>query len=259
MRDFTESAIQVAKDAGRILLKGYVNQEKNVSQKSGRELVTATDFASEEFICSRLKKLYPEWQIMAEERANTCDYNKGLCWIIDPLDGTNNFAHSVPFFCVSIALASEGEVISGVIHEPLRAETFYADDDGVFLNGEQIGVSDTATLERSFLATGFPYKRTTSTDNNMDHFNNFYFKVLGLRRVGSAALDLAYTACGRFDGFWELKLQPWDMAAGALIVKKAGGMATDFHNNSWHPGSDRIIANNGRIHEQMLMVINKDR
>ncbi|MCP5105711.1 MAG: inositol monophosphatase, partial [bacterium] len=184
---------------------------------------------------------------------------KELLWLIDPIDGTTNFARSLPAFCVSIAFLVAGKVQVGVVYVPLLDEMFYAvRGGGAFLNKKQIHVSKEKDLGKSLLATGFPYDRRESRINNVDHFNKFIVRALGIRRMGSAAIDICYTAAGRFDGFWELKLQPWDTAAAFLFLEEAGGTATDFSGNPFDPFMKECLATNGLIHSRMLEVIQLD-
>lgn len=249
--EYLDLAKRVALGAGAILRDGFYSPKK-ISTKGGRELLTSIDIISEQYIIAEIRRRYPDHFILAEESGGG---GTNYVWIIDPLDGTNNFAHSFPFFAVSIALARNNRIILGVIYDPLRDELFWADENGAYLNGNRITVSNTKTLKESFLATGFPYDLSPTNENNLDYFEAFSYASLGIRRAGSAALDLAYVACGRFDGFWELKLKVWDMAAGSIIVEKAGGKVTDFHNNIWQLSSDRIIASNSLIHEEMFNII----
>jgi len=177
-------------------------------------------------------------------------------WIIDPLDGTTNYAHNFPVFTVSVALAKNKEIVIGVVFDPMRNEMFSAiKGEGVYLNGKKIRVSSVDDLDKSLVATGFPYDIRVSKENNIIHFNNFVTRVQGIRRCGSAAMDLCYVACGRFDGFWELKLKPWDMAAGALIVHEAGGRISDFQDGEFSLFDAEILASNGLIHSQMVNVL----
>ncbi len=179
-------------------------------------------------------------------------------WLIDPLDGTNNFAHGFPHVGLSLALLVEGKVVVGVIHDPLRRETFAATvGGGATLDGRPIRVSGIEHLEGAFLATGFPYDRRTAHDNNVERLDHFLRRSQGVRRAGAATLDLAYVACGRLDGFWEIRLKPWDVAAGILLVREAGGKATDFEGSLNCLSGEFIVASNGRIHGEMLRVIKK--
>jgi myo-inositol-1(or 4)-monophosphatase len=177
-------------------------------------------------------------------------------WLIDPLDGTNNFAHGFPHVGVSLALLAKGQPVVGVIHDPLRGETFAATaEGGATLDGQAIHVSGVERLADAFLATGFPYNRRTAPDNNVERLDHFLRRSLGVRRAGAAVLDLAYVACGRLDGFWEIGLKPWDVAAGVLLVQEAGGRATDFEGGPDCLSGQFIVTSNGRIHDQMLRVI----
>jgi myo-inositol-1(or 4)-monophosphatase len=177
-------------------------------------------------------------------------------WIIDPLDGTTNYAHGYPVFCVSIALEKEGEVILGVVYDPMREEMFVAErGEGAYLNDKKLAVSPVKDISRSLLATGFPYDIRDSKENNLDYFNAMAINVQAIRRAGAAALDLAYLAAGRFDGFWELKLKPWDTAAGCLLVTEAGGVISDIAGGKWRLQSPSLLASNGLIHEQMIKVL----
>jgi myo-inositol-1(or 4)-monophosphatase len=176
------------------------------------------------------------------------------------LDGTTNYAHGFPIYCVSIALARRGEVILGVIYDPARQELFSAvKGKGARLNGNKIHVSSTGRLSQSLLATGFPYDIRVSSVNNFDHFQNFALCAQAVRRAGSAALDLCYVAAGRFDGFWEMKLGPWDMAAGSLLVKEAGGKSTDFSGRPLQLEGKQVLASNGKIHRSMIQILKKGR
>lgn len=251
---YLEVAVRAAQRAGQFLLEGLENK-KTISYKGQVDLVTAHDRMSEEIIFEELSRYFPDFSFMAEEvirRDNKSDY----CWIVDPLDGTTNFAHGLPIFCVSIALTLKSEIIAGVVYDPTREEMFIAGRGmGAFLNDRPIKVSNTPELDKSLLATGFPYDVRTSTNNNLDHFSRFAVRAQAVRRCGSAALDLCYVACGRFDGFWEMKLKPWDLAAGSLIVEEAGGLNTDFSGNPFNIHCSDIVASNGLIHKEMLDVI----
>lgn len=248
-------AQELALEAGGVLRTGYY-RHREIAKKSERELVTSVDIASEKLIRARIDAEFPEHKILSEELGNEQEENVQNLWVIDPLDGTNNFAHGFPVFCVSIAFVHRGRLEIGVVHDPLREEIFVASSRGdVYMNGERITVSETEKLSQALLATGFPYERSPGTDNNLNHFISFWYSAQGIRRAGSAALDLCYVAAGRIDGFWELKLKPWDMAAGALIAKNAGAIVSDFNGQQWTLKSDRIIAANPKIHAQMIAII----
>ncbi len=249
-------AQKLAFEAGGILREGFFRR-KEIAHKSGRELVTSADLASEKFIRNQIESTFPGHIILAEEYEQPQSVNVEYLWVVDPLDGTNNFAHGFPFFCVSIALVHRGILVLGVIYDPIREEIFWATALGdAYLNGERIRVSEIEDISGALLATGFPYDLSPQTENNLDNFIRFSYAAQGIRRAGSAALDLAYVAAGRLDGFWELKLRPWDMAAGALVVKRAGGIVTDFSGKPWDISSDRIVAANPHIHPQMMQILN---
>jgi len=254
LRDFLSAAREAAREAGRFLRQS-LDGSREIYYKGTLDLVTEADRQSQEMIFARLSASFSEHDFLAEE---------GLCrnrgsefrWIFDPLDGTTNFAHRFPIFSVSIALERRGEVVCGVVYDPMREEMFSAAKGfGADLNGEKIKVSATGEMGKSLLATGFPYDIRVSRINNFDHFVNFCLRAQAVRRCGSAALDLCYVACGRFDGFWELKLKPWDVAAGALITREAGGRATDFQGKKFGAFESEVLATNGLIHEEMREVI----
>ena len=248
---FLSSAVDAALIAGR-LLKGALGKEFDVEFKGEIDIVTELDRAAEREIISIIEARHPEHGILTEEsteRITKSEYR----WIIDPLDGTTNFSHGFPVFCVSIALERDSQVVLGVVYDPTREELFTATlSGGAYLNGESIHVSETDELGTSLLATGFPYDIRTSVENNLNHFADFAVRAQAIRRAGSAALDLCYVACGRFDGFWEMKLRPWDIAAGTLIVREAGGRVTDFAGiESTKIENERLLASNGLIHDTM--------
>ncbi len=224
-----EFLCSVAEEAGEILLDHLGRlDEGDVSYKSEKDVVTVADRASQELVIRRIRDRFPGDAILAEEEGG--DLSGGdATWYIDPLDGTTNFVHRFPFFSVSIARANEGRLQWGVVHNPCSGETFSAvAGEGARLNGKEIHVTATTDPVRSLIATGFACVRSNRIPDTVSLFDRFVREVQGIRRTGSAALDLAYTACGRFDGFYELNLNPWDMAAGALLVREAGGVVTDF-------------------------------
>jgi len=244
----------IAMEAGKLLIKKNRSGSK-VKLKGRIDLVTDADLASEKYIIKALRDSFPDFSILAEE-GSSVETGSDFRWVIDPLDGTTNFAHNFPFYCVSIGLEYQGNVILGVVYDPEREEQFYAySGGGAFLNGRKIKVSDSSKLEKSLLATGFPYDIGTSREDNLKYFRRFVKQAQAVRRAGSAALDLCYLACGRFDGFWELKLHPWDCAAGIIIITEAGGRVTDFYGRNFSIYDKYILASNGRIHSQMKKVL----
>jgi len=249
-------AIQTARDAGRILAERF-GRKIEISNKSEIDLVTESDLASEKVIIDRIKTHYPRHSILAEESgaSNPDDDESGWRWIIDPLDGTTNYAHGYPCFCVSIALAHQGRMEIGVVYDPIRDEMFAAErGQGASLNSRRISVSGTMNLSAALLCTGFPYD-VRERNEFARHFANFIMKAQGVRRDGAAALDLAYVAAGRFDGFWEEGLKPWDVAAGALIIEEAGGRVSKYRGEPLDIYSPPIVASNGLIHDQMREVL----
>ena len=249
-------AIEAAQQAGRFL-KDRVGRVKSIEVKKGivRDLVSEIDKASEQQIISFIKTRYPDHAILAEEsggKGHTAVYK----WVIDPLDGTINYIHGVPVFCVTIAVEHRGELIAGVVYDPNLDELFTAEKgSGAFLNGKRLHVSHTTELINSLLVTGFPYEIAKNPDHAVEHFVNFLMEARAIRRLGSAALDLSYVAAGRFDGFWEVSLNPWDMAAGMLLVYEAGGKVTDFSGGTASIYKKQILATNSLIHEAMLRVL----
>ncbi len=249
-------AIQIARDAGRVLAEKFGRVE--VRHKGDIDLVTEADLAAERLIIERLKSYYPRHAILSEE-AGAAHAESGADsewkWIVDPLDGTTNYAHAYPVFCVSIALEHRGEIVLGVVHDPTRDETFAAErGEGATLNGRRIRVSDTDDLNRALLCTGFPYDVRDRGDFAR-HFRNFIMHAQAVRRDGSAALDLAYVAAGRFEGFWEEGLRPWDVAAGVLLVEEAGGRVTDYDERPFRIYNPPILATNGLVHEAMTRIL----
>jgi myo-inositol-1(or 4)-monophosphatase len=254
MRKFLDRAVELAREAGLYqrskLWKPFV-----IEHKGEIDLVTEVDKKSEELIVGGLAAAFPGHDFLAEENLYP-DRSASHKWIIDPLDGTTNFAHGFPWFAVSIALEVEGEVVLGVIYHTMMDEMFTAiKGEGAWLNGSPINVSTRSPLRGSLLATGFPYDSATDRENNFAHFANFQMGGRGIRRAGAAALDLAYVAAGRLDGFWEGKLKPWDVAAGQLLVKEAGGRVTGFAGESYSVYNNRIVASNGLIHDEMLEML----
>jgi myo-inositol-1(or 4)-monophosphatase len=249
-------AIQTAYDAGRVLLEKFGRKIK-ISKKGDINLVTEADLASEKLIIERIRSHYPKHAILAEESGEAVVIEGGseFKWIVDPLDGTTNYAHGYPCFAVNIALEHNGEIIVGVTYDPTRDEMFAAErGQGATLNNKKISVSATENMKDALLVTGFAYDFATRPDF-MKAFTEFILNARGVRRDGSAALDMAYVACGRFDGFWEEGLSPWDMAAGKVIVEEAGGVLTKYDGGAFDIYRPPFCASNGLIHEEMLSVL----
>jgi myo-inositol-1(or 4)-monophosphatase len=249
-------AVEAARAAGRIL-KERAGSIGEIEYKGEIDPVTEIDLLCEKAVIDRIQKTFPGHAFLAEESGDTQGDADHL-WIIDPLDGTVNYAHGYPAYCVSIGYQSKGEVTVGVVYNPCLDELFVAErGQGATLNGKPIAVSQTADLKQSLLATGFPYDINESPDNNLDNFRNFITACQAIRRPGSAALDLCYTAMGRFEGFWELKLHPWDYAAGWLLVEEAGGTVTRFDGSPFQMGDRSVLASNSHIHQAMVDVLMK--
>lgn len=248
-------AIETARDAGRLLLEKF-GRELHVSKKGDINLVTEADLASEALIVERIRSHFPKHAILAEESGEAViDGHSQLKWIIDPLDGTTNYAHGYPCFCVTIALEHEGEILIGVTYDPTRNELFAAERGrGASLNNKPIRVSPTEHLGDALMVTGFPYDLKRREDFAR-HLTEFLLNARGVRRDGSAAIDMAYVACGRFDGFWEEGLNPWDMAAGVLLIEEAGGQISRYDGSKFSIYSPPIVVSNGLIHSQMLNVL----
>ncbi len=253
---FLEIAVAAVKEAGKIQ-RQYFGHSHQIEYKGEVNPVTEVDRECEQAITQMILNAYPHHDILAEEGIFK-EKGSPWKWIIDPLDGTTNYLHGFPLFSVSIGLEIEGEVKLGVVYLPILEEMFFAEKGkGAFLNGQRITVSKQASLSRSLLGTGFPYDVHDHVDYYLRYFREFIRESFAIRRPGSASIDLAYVAAGRFDGFWELKLHPWDVAAGYLLVKEAGGSVTDFKGQPFKIYSEEILASNGLIHEEMLQVIRK--
>ena len=251
-----ESTLRNAVHAGAIELKRYFGGSFKVSNKEGiNNLVTEADHASENAIIEVITESFPDHFILSEEtgeRATKSEYK----WLIDPIDGTVNFAHGIPICCVSIALEKEGEIIIGAVYNPLINEFFFAEiNKGATLNDKKIKVSQKESVINSNLVTGFPYTYLDSPNGPLQVFEKLIRQGIPVRRLGSAAIDLCWVAAGKFDGFYEHKLQAWDSAAGFLIVKEAGGTVTDFAGNPYSPYQPHLLATNGLIHEEMLALV----
>jgi len=253
VKEFTQIAEQACRLAGKLQMEG-LTRAREVQYKGKINLVTDVDHACEKAIVDLLQGTYPSHDILAEEgsgKRKDSDYK----WVIDPLDGTTNYAHGYRLFCTSIALEFKGEIVLGAVYEPNRDEMFLGEKgSGATLNGETIQASSVTELERAMLATGFAYNVREAKNNNLDHFQNFIMQAQAIRRDGVAAVDLCYVASGRYDGFWELNLFPWDVAAGLVILTEAGGKVTDFKGKAFDIYQKEILASNGGVHAAMVQV-----
>lgn len=247
-------AVQAAKAAGALQKKGF-GKKHNIQFKGEINLVTEVDKACEKKIVSIISKAFPDHDFLTEEfgaHNKKSDYK----WIIDPLDGTTNYAHAFPSFCVSIGLEYQGEVVLGVVFNPIHNELFTGiKGQGAWLNGKRIHVSAITELKRSLLGTGFAYNVQVVKNNNLNHLENFLKRAQGIRRMGAAAIDICYVACGRLEGFWEMELWPWDIAAGCLILSEAGGATSMFDGSPLDLYGKQIICSNAKIHKDMVKVV----
>jgi myo-inositol-1(or 4)-monophosphatase len=248
--EFVPAMTEIAREAG-CLLMGYFAKRVKIEYKGEVDLVTEADRASEQRILERIRARWPGHNVLAEEGGGS-ESGSDYRWYVDPLDGTTNFAHGFPVFCVSLGLEHKGERIAGVVYDPTRNELFAAEKGGgAFLNGNAIQVSNVGNLAESLVATGFPsHKRHKNP--NIHFYHQITLRTHGVRRAGSAALDLCYVACGRFDAFWEFNLNPWDTAAGTLIVEEAGGKVSDFRGGPFEIKSREVCASNGLLHPPLL-------
>jgi myo-inositol-1(or 4)-monophosphatase len=251
-------AIEAALEAGKYL-KENVGKIRYIERKAGQEtnLVTEIDKKAEEMIIGKIKNKFPSHDFLCEE-SGSAEIQSEYRWIIDPLDGTVNYTHGLPIFCVSIGLEYNGKIVLGVVYDPSLDELFTAEKGkGAWLNKQPLQVSKISTLIESIVVTGFPYTINKNPEPDITHFRNFVIEAQAVRRLGSAALDLSYVACGRFDGFWEGSLNPWDMAAGVLLVTEAGGHWTDYLGAPSSVYNKQMLATNGLVHEQMIKVLKK--
>ncbi|HMD86307.1 MAG TPA: inositol monophosphatase family protein [Terriglobia bacterium] len=252
MPDYLSVAVEIAREAGALLAE-LSTKPLDIGYKRRADLVTVADRRSEALIVGRLRERFPDHAIVAEEGGNhrsSSDY----CWYVDPLDGTTNYAHGFPVYCVTVGLACRGEVIAGVVYDPTRNDLYTAERSaGAYLNGKRLHVSRTEKLSESLVATGFP-PFAANHDLNVQFYFRFTELSHGIRRAGSAALDLCCVAAGRFDGFWEMKLNPWDKAAGTLLVTEAGGRVSDVRGAPFNLLGDDVFVSNGLVHDQMLEV-----
>lgn len=252
-------AIELARAAGELLHSELLGPRRIAYKGASTNLVTEMDARAEALIVDRLLMAFPDDAILAEERGAQAG-RSGRRWIIDPLDGTTNYAHAVPVYAVSIALEMGGRVLLGVVYDPSQCELFVAERGaGAFCNDARLAVSSATTLDASLLTTGFPYDIRVRADNNLREYAAFAVRTRGVRRLGSAVIDLAWLAAGRFDGFWELRLGPWDVAAGGLMVEEAGGRLTALDGGPLDLDNPTLLASNGRIHDAMLAVLREIR
>lgn len=255
-RDALAIARQVAGEAAQLLRTASGSTARTWSKSNPRDLVTEWDTRCEAMVRERLHALTPGIPLLGEESGTGGLEHTGAAefrWLVDPIDGTVNFAHGLPIFSVVIALEQHGQPIAGVVHAPVLGWEFYAHEHGgAFMNGEPVHVSATDALERALLATGFPYDRATNPNNNLAEWDHFQRRAGACRRLGSASLDLCMVACGWFDGYWERRLNPWDVSAGALIVREAGGRVSSCTGAAFSSAAGELVASNGAIHQQIL-------
>lgn len=247
--------------AGDVMRTAWANS-KHVEFKGPVDIVTATDREVEALVVSHIQAAFPDHTIVAEEASASSGARQpadgAAAWYLDPLDGTVNFAHSVPHFCISLAFGHGTAMEFAIVHDPLRGETFHASrGNGAFLNGKPIAVSDLAVLDHALIGTGLPYDRRERTDYYLAFSADLIRHCQDLRRFGSAALDLCYVACGRFDAFWEWGLKPWDTAAGSLIVREAGGLVTDFRGGTFELFGNQTLASNARVHSALSDLLSR--
>jgi myo-inositol-1(or 4)-monophosphatase len=258
MQPRIDELIRLAKGAGNILKDGYGKQHE-IQMKGTIDLVTEIDKQAEDYLITKINNMHPSDMIIGEESGTHNAGGSGGQWLVDPLDGTVNYAHGVPFFSVSLAYAYKGQVMQGVVYDPMRDECFSAvRGQGALLNGVPLRVSSVDKMVGAMLCTGFPYNVHTTAENNLNHFTAFTMQAQAVRRLGSAALDLCYVAAGRLEGFWELDLNAWDIAAGMLIVEEAGGVVSDMAGMPiiLEPPFS-IVASTPILHPQMMEIIEK--
>ena len=253
MESYLNIAVEIARESGALLAQLF-KRPKEITYKRPSDLVTDADRRSEAMIIERLRSHFPKHGIVAEEGGGGGRTDSDYCWYVDPLDGTTNFAHGFPVFCVTLGLAYRGEVVAGVVYDSIHEELFTAErGSGAYLNNQRIRASKVPSISESLVATGFP-PFADNHDLNIEYYFRFTKMCHGVRRAGSAALDLCSVAAGRFEGFWELKLNPWDKAAGSLLVEEAGGRVTDVRGERFNLLGDDIFASNGLVHDEMCQV-----
>ncbi len=259
MHPILNVATIAARSAGNKIMQHLENIERlNIEHKGKNDYVSEVDKEAEQIIIQTIQKYYPDHKILAEESGTRGSETSNFEWIIDPLDGTTNFLHQFPQFSVSIAVKEKGRLMHGVIFDPVRDEMFSATrGDGAKLNNFRIRATEQKTLDNALLGTGFPYHDFTYIDSYMNSLKSFMQSTAGIRRAGSAALDLAYVACGRIDGYWEFNLKPWDIAAGALIAQEAGALVTDFSGGENYLNSGNILTANPKLYKEMAQTLAK--
>jgi myo-inositol-1(or 4)-monophosphatase len=249
--------MRAADEAAKILTENIGIKHRVGRKRDYSDLVTEIDKKSEAKIIEVIHESFPRHNVLSEEIGNL-NLESDFVWIVDPLDGTINYTHSVPIFSISIALEIKKKLVMGLVYNPINGEKFFAEaGKGAVLNGKKIQVSKTEKLKDSLLVTGFPYNAWNNAGNCIDHFVNFIKTGVPVRRLGSAAIDFCYVACGRFDGFWEVTLNPWDVAAGYLMLKEAGGLTTHFSGEEFSIYGKEVLASNGRIHREMIDVLKR--
>ncbi|MBF0308519.1 MAG: inositol monophosphatase [Magnetococcales bacterium] len=250
-------ATKAARQGGRLAMQFFHNvHQLEVRTKLGSDLVTNADIAVEREILSCLRRAYPEYGVLAEESGGARIGTQGRIWVVDPIDGTNNFAHGIPHFAISIALLQDGEPVIGVVHNPVLDEIFCAErGGGAFLDNRRMRVSSLESMSQALLATGFPFRNKERLDGYLTSFRALFHSCQSVRRAGSAALDMAYVASGRLDGFWEPNLSPWDIAAGILLVQESGGFVTDFHGGNSCLRSGNVLCGSPMVHRRMLELL----
>ena len=258
--EYLDFAIKIAKEAGSIQMKYFGNISSLEKKSTNIDLVTKADLESENYLIKQIHKKYKNHSIIAEE-SGLIKKNGNYTWTIDPLDGTTNFAHKLPIFAVSLGLVNKkNETVCAVVYNPAAKKCFYAQQNrGSYLNGKPIKCTSSKTLSECLIVTGFPYLHDKKYDLSFEIFKRFYDLTRGLRRLGSASLDLCFVAMGRFDGYYEFGLKTWDVCAGSLIVKEAGGLVTDWNNKKQPKNGKRILASNGKIHQEMINILNSDK
>lgn len=259
MNPFLNIAIRGATEAGKIILRNLNKLDSiNIQSKGRNDFVSEVDFMAEQTIINILQSSYPDHDILGEESGNVAGTKKSdFQWIIDPLDGTTNYLHGFPMYAVSIALQKRGVLQAGVVFDPLKEELFTAAiGEGAFLNQRRLRMSGCSKMSKALIGTGFPFKNLPALDRYIEMFRRIFPETAGVRRAGSAALDLAYLAAGRLDGFWEMDLKPWDIAAGVLLIKEAGGVISDFNGGDEYLQSGNVVGGCLKIHQELLDLVN---